>query len=270
MELREHLLELRSRLTKAVLAVLIGTVVGWFLYEPVFHALAKPMLDMQRDTGRRVEVNFTGVTSGFDLQLRISMFLGVIIASPVWIYQLWAFITPGLTKRERRYALGFMFSAVPLFLAGAALAYVALSNFVEFFVGFTPHDAANVISVDTYLDFVTRMILSFGLSFLLPVVLVALNFIGLLSAQRIVKSWRWVVVASFGFAAIASPTPDVTSMLVLAIPLVGLFGVAMGIAVVHDRRKERRMGAELNREVAAPTRIEAPESIESPAPVETD
>ena len=269
MELREHLIELRNRIVRASLGILVASVVSWFLYDPVFAALSKPMIDVAQESGRTVEVNFTGVASAFDMKLRISAFLGVLIASPIWIYQLWAFITPGLTKKERRYALVFMLTAVPLFLAGAALAFSAMENFVKFFIDFTPSSAANVVSVEVYLDFVMRMILSFGLSFLLPVVLVALNMMRILPGRLILKAWRWVVVASFGFAAIATPTPDVTSMFILAIPLLVLFGLAIGLALLNDRRRSRREAvdeAAFERQVAAAT-VDGPDAIEAPDPV---
>lgn len=269
MELREHLIELRNRIMKASLGILMASVVGWFLYDPVFTALSKPMIDVARESSRTVEVNFTGVASAFDLKLRISAFLGVLIASPIWIYQLWAFITPGLTKKERRYALAFMLTAVPLFLAGAALAFAAMENFVKFFIDFTPNTAANVISVEVYLDFVMRMILSFGFSFLLPVILVALNMMRILPGRLILKAWRWVVVASFAFAAIATPTPDVTSMFILAIPLLVLFGVAIGVALLNDRRRARREAidqAVFERDAAAAP-LNEPEAIDAPNPV---
>lgn len=273
MELREHLIELRNRILKASLGILVGAVVGWYLYDEVFRLLSEPLLEVARESGRTVEPNFGGVASAFDMKLRISAFIGVLLASPVWIHQLWAFITPGLTTKERRYALGFMFTAVPLFLAGAALAFVAMENFVKFFIEFTPDSAANLIAVDVYLDFVMRLVLSFGLSFLLPVVLVALNMVGILPGRLILKAWRWVVVASFAFAAIATPTPDVTSMFILALPLLVLFGLAIGISLLNDRRRERRarrQEAEFERELASADQPPAPEPIEEPKAVDED
>ncbi|PID53889.1 MAG: twin-arginine translocase subunit TatC [Micrococcales bacterium] len=244
MELREHLLELRNRIVKATLGVLAGAVAGWFVYDPVLEALSRPMVEVAHEAGRQVAVNFSGVASAFDLKVRISIFIGMIVSSPVWIYQIWAFITPGLTKQERRYALGFTFTAVPLFLGGATLAYLALQNFVKFLIDFTPKNAANFISAEVYLDFVMRMILTFGLAFLMPVVLVGLNLTGLLSGRVMLKAWRWVVVVAFAFSAMATPTPDVISMFILALPLLLLFFVAIGFSMLNDRRRARRAAAE--------------------------
>ena len=240
MALREHLKELRNRLLKACLGLIAGAVAGWFLYDPVLSALAAPIIEVAREQDREAQLNFAGVASAFDMKLKISVFIGVIVSSPVWIYQLWAFVTPGLTRNERRYALGFIGAAVPLFCAGAWLAFNALPNFVQFLVSFAPDSFSNIIDAQVYLGFVMRLILTFGLSFLVPVVLVGLNFIGLVSGRGIVKAWRWVVVTAFTFAAVATPTPDVLSMFLLALPLLSLFAVAIGICVLNDRRRRRK------------------------------
>lgn len=263
MELREHLVELRNRIVKAAVFILLGAIAGWFLYDPTFHALARPMQEVAQAENRPVEVNFQGVGSAFDMKIRVSAFLGLLISSPFWIYQIWAFITPGLTRKERRYALAFMFTAVPLFLSGAALAYFAMQNFVRFLIDFTPEGASNIIAFDVYLDFVMRVILSFGLSFLLPVILVAINLMGVVSGRTMLKAWRWVVVVAFAFAAIATPTPDVTSMFLLAAPLLLLFFVAIGIAILNDKKRARRAAKEMARAEAS-SRIAAAEAIDAP------
>jgi len=242
MALREHLVELRNRILKAAVALLLGAVLGWFLYLPVLDALAEPVARVARESGRTASLNFSNVIGALDLRIKVSIFIGVIVSSPVWIYQLWAFVTPGLTRKERRYALGFMFAAVPLFLAGAYLAFLSVPNFVQFLLEFTPQDGSNVIDATLYLSFVMRVILGFGLSFLVPVVLVALNFVGLIAGRAMLKAWRWVVVAAFTFAAIATPTPDILSMFLLALPLLLLFAVAIAISLANDRRRRRRDG----------------------------
>ncbi len=239
MPLREHLIELRNRVLKAALGLIAGAVGGWFLYDPVLSALSKPIIDVARQAGHRASINYPTVASAFDMQLRVSFFIGAIVSSPIWIYQLWAFITPGLTRRERGYALGFFGASVPLFLAGAYLAYLALPNFVHFLVGFAPTGSSSIIDAQVYLGFVMRLILSFGLSFLVPVVLVGLNVMGLLAGRTMLRGWRWVVVLTFTFAAIATPTPDVMSMFLLALPLLALFFIAIGVSMLNDRRRTR-------------------------------
>jgi sec-independent protein translocase protein TatC len=254
MPLREHLRELRNRLFKAGVALILGAVAGWFLYDPVLEAMARPLFELQADADRNVLPNLGGVTQAFDLKIKLSVFIGAIVSSPLWIYQLWAFVTPGLTRKERRYALGFVAAAVPLFLAGTGLAYLFVPNAVRFLVSFTPDGYANFLSVPEYLGFVMRIILVFGLSFLVPVVLVALNMVGLVQGRTILKSWRWVVVIAFTFAAMATPTPDVLSMFLLALPLLVLFGLAIGIALLNDRRRARAADnfANLDDDTASP------------------
>ncbi len=240
MALREHLRELRNRLLKATLGLLLGAIGGWFLYDPVLEALSAPLFELERQ--ELLSVNFGTVAQPFDLKIKVSAFIGVIVSSPIWIYQLWAFITPGLTRRERRYALAFVGAAVPLFCAGAYLAFMAIPNFVRFLVSFAPDGFSNIIDAQVYLGFIMRVVLTFGLSFLVPVVLVGLNVVGLVSGRAIVKAWRWVVVISFTFAALATPTPDVLSMFLLALPLLILFAVAIGVCLLNDRRRRRRSG----------------------------
>lgn len=239
MPLREHVRELRNRTFKAALGLAAGGMLGWFLYEPVFQALQRPILLIQ---GRTADLNFGDVAGAFDLKIQVSVFIGVIISSPVWLYQIWAFITPGLTRRERRYAMVFVAAAVPLFLLGVYLAWRVLPNAVRFLFEFAPTGTTSLIDVRGYLSFVMRVMLAFGIAFLLPVFLVALNFAGLLSAAALARGWRIAVFLVFLFAAVATPSPDAVSMLVLAFPMVGLYLVALGICTLNDRATRRRSG----------------------------
>jgi sec-independent protein translocase protein TatC len=240
MPLREHLRELRSRFLKAGLAIALGAVAGWFLYDPVLKALMQPIQDMALRRGGDAKVVFPNVASPFNLKLKLSVYLGLVASSPVWLYQLWAFIVPGLTKKEKRYSLGFVGVAVPLFCAGIALAWKVLPNAINFFGEFTPTGAANYINADDYLTFVTQIFLAFGVAFVVPLLLVALNLVGVLSALAMAKGWRIAVFLTFLFAAVASPTPDAGSMMALAFPMVGLYLIAVGIAWLNDRRRRRR------------------------------
>lgn len=236
MPLRAHLVELRHRLFLAVLGLFVGAVIGWFLYDPVFAALQQPVQDVASRRGELITLNFSGLATALDMQIKVSFFLGVLISSPWWIYQLWAFVTPGLTSRERRYAFGFVGAAVPLFLAGAALAWWALPNAVRLLIEFTPAGASNITDAQTYLSFVMRLVLAFGLAFLLPVLMVALNFAGIGSAAMWRRSWRWAVMVAFVFAAVMTPTPDAITMLMVALPICGLYFLALFVCELHDRR----------------------------------
>lgn len=244
MPLRDHLVELRQRVVRAGIAVVLATAVGWFLYDPLVSELTEPIQRISAAEGRLAQINFSQVASSFDLKVKVSIWLAVIIASPVWIYQLWAFITPALTRSERRYALGFIAAAVPLFLAGIWLAWQFVPNAVRFLTSFTPEGGSNIVDAQYYLGFVMRLLLAFGIAFLLPVVLVGLNFAGLLRGRSILRAWRWVVVVAMTFAAMATPTPEVTTMFMLALPMLLLFAVAIGIAMVNDRRRDRRAGGD--------------------------
>ena len=244
MPLREHLIELRNRLLVSALTVVVTAVVGWLVYDQVLDALTRPLTTYAEDSGREVGLNFSSITTPFDLKIKVSLWVGVILASPVWIYQLWAFITPGLTRKERWYAVGFLVVSVPLFLSGIVLAYLVLPNAVQFFLGLTPEGILNLAQIDPYITFVTRIMLGFGVAFLLPVVMVALNFVGVLGGRAMLKGWRYAVVACFLFAAIASPTPDIGVMVALAMPMILLYLVAVGVALLNDRRRRRRDGTE--------------------------
>jgi sec-independent protein translocase protein TatC len=240
MPLAEHLRELRSRFLKATLAVALAAVAGWFLYPDLIAALKAPLDRIAHEHGTLANLNYGQVASPFNLKLKISFFLGIAIASPVWLYQIWAFIVPGLTRREKRHALVFVAAAVPLFASGLGLAWLVLPNAIDFFAEFTPAGSANLISADEYLTFVTQIFLAFGIAFVVPLLLVSLNVIGVLSADALARSWRIAVFLTFLFAAMASPAPDAGSMLALAFPMTGLYALALAICWLNDRRRHRR------------------------------
>ncbi|WP_432564188.1 twin-arginine translocase subunit TatC [Kineococcus sp. SYSU DK003] len=251
MPLMDHLRELRNRAVKAGIFLILGSILGWFLWrgwsQPfwgvpsfsggIFGMIQDPIIQAAEERGSLVSINFGQVGSAFDFAIKGAIWVGVLVSSPFWLWQFWAFITPGLTKRERRYAIGFISAAVPLFLAGAVIAYSVLPNAMDFLIGFTPEDGSNVIDAQIYLSFCMRIILAFGLGFLLPVVLVGLNFAHLVSGRQIVKQWRISVFLSFLFSALVTPTSDITTMLLLALPLLVLFGIAMVVCVLNDRRR---------------------------------
>ena len=243
MALREHLTELRRRVVRSVLAILVGAVAGWFLYPTVFDALARPISLLQEARGlAKISLNFTNPAAALNLKVQLSVLTGVVLASPVWLYQFWAFVTPGLTRRERRYSFGFVGAALPLFLGGAALAWWVLPKAMDFFNQFVPRAGTNFIEATTYFSFVTRIVLAFGFAFVVPVVLVALNMVGLLSGRALVRQWRITVFGCFLFAAIATPTPEATTMCILAGAMCLLFGAAIAICLLIDRRRARRAG----------------------------
>ncbi len=245
MPLTEHLRELRSRMVKAGLAIGIGMAVGWFYYEQLFAWLSAPFMgavDAARAQGREVTLALTGVADPFVMQLQVAAVAGLAISAPVWLYQLWRFVTPGLHKHEKRWALGFAAVATPLFFAGVALAYTVMPLGLEVLLGFTPDNVANIVSVDRYLSFFIRTVLVFGVGFLLPLLIVLLNFAGVLSGARLVSWWRWIIIIVVLFAAVATPTGDPINLLLLAGPILLLVAIAVGIALLNDRRRRRRGG----------------------------
>lgn len=241
MALMDHLKELRNRLFKSAIGVLLATIVGFILYQPMLAALIKPITDLNQKEGRLASLNFDGVASSFDLMIQISIFMGLILASPVWLYQLWAFIVPGLHKKERRMALSFVAAAVPLFVGGVFLAWTVLPNAVRVLTDFTPAGASNFITAQVYLSFVTRLMLAFGIAFLLPVVLFGLNVAGILKGAQLVKSWRITVFLVCLFAAMAAPGADAMSMFYLAGPMLALFFLAVVLCLMNDKRRAKRL-----------------------------
>jgi sec-independent protein translocase protein TatC len=181
-----------------------------------------------------------GILGPFNLHVKIALLSGIIFASPIWIYQLWAFITPALHKKERRITLAFAAVASPLFASGSYLAYVILPHAVDVLLGFTPNNLGNLVRFDEYLDFVLRLILIFGIAFILPLFLVALNLLGVLSGLAILKPWRVAVFLCFLFTAIFTPTPDPITMTLLAIPLCLLYFASGLFALLIDRRRNSK------------------------------
>ncbi len=240
-----HLRELRNRVVLAAIGLLVGAVAGWWLYPWIFGALQAPVLNLAASRGQTITLNFSGIATSFDMQVKVALFAGAILTSPWWIYQLWAFVTPGLNRTERRYTLGFLGAGVPLFLAGSALAWWLLPKAVAVLTGFTPAGAVNIIDAGTYLGFIMRMVLAFGIAFLVPVLMVGLSMAGLVSGRTWLAGWRWAVLGCFVFAAAATPTSDAVSMLTLAVPMTMLYFVAVGISALADRRHARRTAAAL-------------------------
>jgi sec-independent protein translocase protein TatC len=244
MPLMEHLRELRKRVTISVLAVLVGTVVAFFFYDELFRFVTEPFDNIRQEylgRGGNVTLNFGGIGDPFTYALKICTMAGIFAASPIWMYHLWAFVAPGLHRRERRWGLAFVAVSVPLFLGGAALAYVFLPKGFDLLIGFNPDPerVANIISLNNYLSFVLRMFLVFGIAFVMPVFLVGLNLVGVVTGRTLLKAWRMVILGTFVFAAVATPSGDPWTMSALALPMLLLFYIAVAICFATDRRRMR-------------------------------
>jgi sec-independent protein translocase protein TatC len=249
MSILDHLRELRNRLIKVVLIVAVGATVAYFLYNPILDFLKHPYCDLSYkkrfpgiDTGS-CSLVFNGVLDGFIARLKVSVIAGAVLTSPFWLWQIWAFVTPGLHKHEKRYAVTFTSAATVLFLAGCALAYVTLQKSLDVLIGSAGNDVQALLTINSYLSFVTLMLLAFGAALELPLLVVMLNRVGVLPYALLRRSQRISIFLLFVFAAAATPSGDPFTMSALAVPLVVLFEVAVLIAKFHDRRKAREREA---------------------------
>jgi sec-independent protein translocase protein TatC len=252
MPLVEHIRELRNRLIKAAIAIIIGAVLGFVFRNQVLHALETPVCAIKgvHGVGTRTPqcpngaIVFNGPTAQVSLSFKIAMYVGIVLASPVWLYQVWAFLAPGLYKKEKRYSLSFIFAAVPLFCGGVVVCYFLFPVIMQVLLSFLGGTGAStLLDADQYMTFFLQMMTVFGVSFVLPLVLVLFNFIGILSSKNMRKYWRVIVLVIFIFGAIAVPTGDPFGMSALAIPICVLYFGAVGIAEVNDRRRARRKAA---------------------------
>ena len=252
MALVDHLRELRNRLAVAVGAILLVTVVAAFFYRELINFLIDPLPGCGADeltshtSGSKCLIAVTGLLSPFTLAIKVSVTAGLVVASPVWLYELWAFVAPGLHRHEKKYTLAFLGVGTPLFIGGAWFAYHILPTTVQVLLSFTPDAAVNILNVDDFLDIATRMVVVFGLSFELPLVLTMLNFGGVLSARRMTGWWRGMVMGITLFAAIATPSTDPLSMCLLAAPIVVLYLLACAVSWLNDHRRGRRRAADPN------------------------
>ncbi|PKW25343.1 twin-arginine translocase subunit TatC [Phycicoccus duodecadis] len=239
MTLSEHFREFRRRLFIAAATVAVASVVAGIYYDQVFAFLSEPFYRYARaNPQNEISLNFGEATSALSNLISLSIFVGVVVSSPVWLYQIWAFVVPGLTRKEKRISLAFLGATIPLFLLGCGLAYAILPQSLQILYGLSPAGTSNIQQTSMYFAFVTRFILVFGIGFLFPVVLVGLNAIGLMPASRLIKGWRVSVVLIFVFAAVATPTADPFTMFVFALPLTALYFGAWFVCRVIDRRKE--------------------------------
>ncbi|WP_194898276.1 twin-arginine translocase subunit TatC [Catenulispora pinisilvae] len=275
MPLGEHIRELRTRLFRASVGIAIGSVAGWLVHKQVIHALTRAVCDAKaRGVAQGVPscrsgvLTSNGTTSGIAVDFKVSLMVGLILSCPIWLYQLWAFIAPGLHKNEKKYSLTFVGVAVPLFAGGATLCYVIVPHVMSVLLGFTPSESPNAIPLADYIGFFMRMVLVFGASFEVPLIVVALNFTGVLSAARLKKSWRYVTFGIFIFAATAVPTGEPLGMTALAAPMCLLYYSAIGIAVLNDKRRAaRNINANLSPDESSDLDL-SPVPVEQARPVE--
>jgi sec-independent protein translocase protein TatC len=236
MTLVEHLEELRTRLFISIGAVLLGSIAGWLLYDGVLHLLQDPFCralkslppESRPPTG--CNFFFSGVVDPVVIKLKVVVFLGLFIALPVVLYQLWAFIMPGLKKSERRWAIPFVLTSVLLFALGAALAYLTLPKALSFLLGFAGTGFVPILSGDRFIGFMMLMALAFGLSFEFPIILVFLCGVGVLSSQTLRRWRRGAILFIAVFAAVITPSADPYTMLAMMLPMVLFYEAAIIVA----------------------------------------
>jgi sec-independent protein translocase protein TatC len=253
MALADHLRELRARLLRAVVVLVAGMVVALFFYDQTFNLIYAPYGDARQALGQDVETEayIKGVAGPLLLQLKLSGIAALIGTSPYWIYQIWAFILPGLHPHERKWSRIFAAIAGPLFILGVATGYYVLPRGLEVLIGFTREELQNLVEFGEYFSFFTRMLLVFGVAFMIPLFVVMLNLAGVLSGKALGEHRAWVILGTFVFAAAATPSTDPFSMLMLALPMVLLFGVSEVVARLIDRRRARQLGTDLDDDEAS-------------------
>jgi sec-independent protein translocase protein TatC len=287
MTLIEHIRELRNRLFWASLGIVGGLIVGFIISRWTFHMLSQPYCGLDTSWVRnpisgKLECRFItlGVGDQLILRLKIALWVGLVLGAPVWLYNLWAFIAPGLHKHERKWAYIFVAIAAPLFIGGAVLAFFVVKHSLAFIMDAGVIGGTTQLEVTAYISFVTSMILLFGVAFEFPLILLMLNFTGVVTGRRLLSWWRIVIFLSFAFAAIATPDPGPFGMTLLAACMSLLYFVAVFIAMINDKRKGRgrEIYADLDDDTISPLEddrvpvgaadpIEAASTIDPPTPV---
>jgi len=217
MPVLDHLVELRRRFLISAVAIVVAATIAFVFSNTVVEFLVTFYRDATH--GQRHALVFTGPVDGFVTRLKVATYGGIVLALPVWLYQLWRFITPGLTRRERTYAVPFVLSSIALFLAGAAVAFLTLEPALRFLIGVGGSAQTPLFTADRYLSLVSLMIVAFGLSFEFPVILVFLLIAGIITTRQLRAARRWAAVGIVTFAAVITPSQDPYSLLFMAGPM---------------------------------------------------
>jgi sec-independent protein translocase protein TatC len=255
MTLRDHIYELRHRLGLAMLFILLGAVVGfiWFStrvgpIKSLGDILTGPYCDLPKtvrlQVGDKCQLLQTQPFEAFLIRFKVGVATGMVLTAPLWLYQVWAFITPGLYAKERKFALRFVMFASMLFVIGAVLAYFVVPQGLSVLVSFGGDQFITALAAEKYVSFVLTLLLIFGVSFELPLVIVMLNQVGILPYANLKRWRRGIIFGLFVFAAFATPGTDPVSMVALGVAMTGLFEIAVQLSRIHDRRKARRLAAE--------------------------
>ncbi len=241
MALSDHLRELRARILKVALILLVGLIVSLVFFQEVYDFVYSPYRDAQATLPEGQTLATTsGPGAGLLLYLKLCGFSSIVGTCPLWLYQIWAFILPGLHTKERTWSRVFAAIAGPLFLGGVALGYVTLTKGLEILIGLNPDGLVNLVEFNEYLQFFSRTLIVFGIAFEIPLFVILLNLAGVVSGKALSKHRPWIVVGTFIFAAIATPSADPFTMTFMALPMVALFLLSEVIARYNDRRRAKR------------------------------
>jgi sec-independent protein translocase protein TatC len=239
MTLMEHLIELRRRIIISCIAVAVAAVAGWFLYPTVFSFLLHPYRQIASRSIAGGNLLVTSPLEGFAIRLKITAYLAIAIAMPVILWQIWQFVSPGLYRHERRYALPFIGSAITLFIMGAAIAYWTLPKALEWLADIGGNNITQAYTADKYFQLIAYMMLAFGICFEFPILLIFLQMAGIVKNETLRRYWRHAIVGIAIVVAVATPSNDPFSMLALSIPLWIFYGGAVLFGAVRDRRRRR-------------------------------
>ena len=245
MTLVEHLVELRSRLVKSLLALAVGTVVAFVLYDPILTFLIQPYCDLPAELrfppgNDDCQLFATGILEQFTNRMRVALMTGSVASAPVWLWQLWQFVTPGLHPKERRWAVPFIVSSTTLFAVGAVFAYVTLPNGLNFLLGVGGENVTALLTVDKYLSFVTLMLVAFGVSFEFPLLMIFLNIVGVTPTEKLRRWRRGMIFGLSVFAAFITPSQDPFTFLAMWVPLVLSYEFVILFGRLRDRMRKRR------------------------------
>lgn len=248
MALADHLREVRGRLLRSLVVLITAMVIGLFFYDQLLDLVRAPYSQAQEALGDRVDTDpvFIGIGAPLLFQLKLAAVAAIVVTSPYWLYQMWAFVLPGLHTHERKWTRVFVAVAGPLFLLGVATGYYVLPKGLEVLIGFTPGSVQNLVNFGDYFGFFVRMLLVFGVSFEIPLFVIMLNLAGIVSGRSLGEHRAWIIIGVFVFAAAATPSTDPFSMLMLALPMTGLFVISEVIARLVDRRRRRTSEVDLD------------------------
>jgi sec-independent protein translocase protein TatC len=254
MSLGDHFRELRARVMRSTLYLVLATIIALFFYDQLFQLFLNPYNNARHLLGQGTQTRavITGVGTPLLLQLKICGITAVVATSPLWLSEIWGFIVPGLHKNEKRWTRVFALTAGPLFIAGVLLGYYVLPKGIAALIGFTPKGLTQLTEFGDFFTFITRMLLVFGIAFEIPLFVVMLNLAGIVSGKTLGRYRPWIIIGTFVFAAVATPSTDPYSMLMLAIPMLVLVLASEMLARLLDHRKGRARPEEWDDDAASP------------------